>query len=217
MKKMEYSSGVGKTDKCWTTHPVYEINGLPILGGSCTANYPEEVDVFIGLDRGMREGSRGLPWNAGHDVHFAFPDGGVPKDVKEFRNLLDWTLGQMRDGKGVYVGCIGGHGRTGLFLSALTTVATLGDPEPIYDSITRVREKYCKNAVETKKQVDWLAKHFGIKKVEPSKSVYTFNKKGWKKASKSSSRGSLWDDDLFRDGPMTYSPMDGYSRFIFDK
>ena len=36
------------------------------------------------------------------------------------------------------------------------------------DAIAYVREHYCKEAVETKSQVDFLMKHFGVKTATPA-------------------------------------------------
>ena len=72
----------------------------------------------------------------------------------------------MIDNKRVHVGCIGGHGRTGLVLSALVAQMT-GMPDPI----SYVRKHYCTKAVESTEQVTFLTKHFGAAKVEPSKKV----------------------------------------------
>jgi len=150
---------------CWASHPVYKIGKFGIIGGSCTSEYPD-VDVFIALDGSGKKGERSYPWNKGVDIYFKIVDMGVPKDLTEFKKLLSYTVKQMKAGKKVFVGCIGGHGRTGLFLAALTKVMT-GDK----DAITTVRENYCKKAVESSEQINWLHKHFGIKKVEGSKAT----------------------------------------------
>jgi len=162
-KKKKKSKSTDYSVSCWSKHPVYKIGKWEIVGGSCTSNYPD-VDVFIALDGGGRKGKRSYPWNDGVDIYFKVADMGVPEDLSEFKNLLSYTATAMKKGKSVYVGCIGGHGRTGLFLAALTQVM-IGDK----DSITTVRENYCVKAVESTKQINWLHKHFGIKKVKESK------------------------------------------------
>lgn len=158
----------GITKSCWHTHPVFKIGELEISGGSCTNHYAEDHDIFIALDGGGMKGKRSYPWEPGHDVYFRIPDMGVPGNVSDFKKLLKWTIKQMKAGKSVYVGCIGGHGRTGLFLSALYTMIT-GEK----DSIAKVRAEYCHKAVESQKQIDWLNKHFGIKKAKPSKKSFS--------------------------------------------
>lgn len=221
---------------CWHSHPVYvlkcEDGEYSIVGGSCTSAYPENVDVFIGFDSGMAQGNRSYPWIDGHDVFFHIQDRGVPKSTKDFKKLIDWTAEQLRNKKRVFAGCIGGHGRTGLFLSALTKVMT-GEE----DAITVVRENYCKKAVESTNQVLWLVKHFGIKTVSGSDSST---------GSKGSKGGSLidWDswnssykesvsdisshkyytedydikDGLVSEEPKTkFHPMSGHSEFSNNK
>ncbi len=162
-KKKKKSKSTDYSVSCWSKHPVYKIGKWEIVGGSCTSSYPD-VDVFIALDSSGRKGKRSYPWNDGVDIYFKIADMGVPEDLGEFKKLLSYTATAMKKGKSVFVGCIGGHGRTGLFLAALTQVM-IGDK----DSITTVRENYCVKAVESTKQINWLHKHFGIKKVKESK------------------------------------------------
>jgi len=152
---------------CWTTHPVYKIGEYEITGGSCTSSYPD-VDVFIALDSSGKKGKRSYPWNDGVDIYFKIADMGVPKSLEDFKKLLSYTAKAMKAGKKVFVGCIGGHGRTGLFLAALTKVM-IGDE----DATTTVRENYCHKAVESTEQIKWLKKHFGIKEVKGTKSSFT--------------------------------------------
>ncbi|MGY5853608.1 MAG: hypothetical protein RTU92_08600 [Candidatus Thorarchaeota archaeon] len=145
---------------CWHNHPTYVIDGCEITGGSCTGSYAEGYDLYIALDGSGQKGQRSYPWNKGVDIYFRIQDMGVPESLTDFKKLIAYTAKEMRKGKSVFVGCIGGHGRTGLFLSALTTFMT---KEP--DSITKVRKEYCHKAVESSKQVNWLHEHFGITKV----------------------------------------------------
>ena len=162
-KKKKKSKSTDYSVSCWSKHPVYKIGDCEIVGGSCTSNYPD-VDVFIALDGSGKKGERSYPWNKGVDIYFKIRDMGVPENLGDFKKLITWTAKEMKKGKSVYVGCIGGHGRTGLFLAALTKVM-IGDK----DAITTVRENYCHKAVESTQQINWLNKHFGIKKVKESK------------------------------------------------
>lgn len=84
----------------------------------------------------------------------------TPANFEEFDNMINWIQDQINDGKTVHVGCLGGHGRTGMVLSALV-YKMLG----IEDAITYVRENYCEEAVETSAQAKWLNTHYGIKMV----------------------------------------------------
>lgn len=156
---------------CWESHKPYVIQcegkSYEINGGSCTNHYPQNVDIFIGFDNNMIRGKREFPWEKGIDINFHIPDMQSPKDVKQFKKLINWTIEQLTEGKKLYCGCIGGHGRTGLFLAALTTVMT-GNK----NSIKTVRDNYCKKAVESKEQIDWLHINFGINKIKASKQSY---------------------------------------------
>lgn len=168
--KAQNKPKINKT-RCWESHPPYKIGEYVVIGGSCTSEYPD-VDVFVGLDWSVKKGKRGMPWNSGFDIYFPIPDMGTPPSIVEFKKLLKYLKDSLVSGKSVYIGCIGGHGRTGLVLAALTTYM-IGDK----DSITTVRRDYCHKAVESTKQVKWLTKNFGIKSAEASKTatIYGLN------------------------------------------
>ena len=79
-------------------------------------------------------------------VHLPIEDFSVPADAARVTRALEQTLGQLVRGRKVYVGCAGGWGRTGLFLSLLAKVA--GEAEPV----AYVRRHYSPRAVETEQQ-----------------------------------------------------------------
>jgi hypothetical protein len=156
--------------RCYETHPAYPVTEQHVIyGGACSWPVVSDADVYGGFDSSMHPKAGVYPWSdKTGPVEFLFRivDGSVPDDVNEFSKMIDWLSEQLLAGKKVHIGCIGGHGRTGLVLAALRKHMT-GDE----DAITHVRKNYCKKAVESQKQIDWLNKHFGIKKegVAPSK------------------------------------------------
>jgi hypothetical protein len=162
--------------RCWETHPLLPIitkDGTHyISGGSCNVIPDKGVEVFIGFDSGMKQTFRQFPWIEGEHIHFHIVDMKAPSNAKHFENLVKWTALQLIAGKQVHAGCIGGHGRTGTFFSALVTHMT-GE----VDSISYVRKNYCKKVVESKAQIDFLYKEWGIKKVQPTKGAYSGVKK----------------------------------------
>lgn len=157
--------------RCHEDHKEIEIGGGVLLGASCNSPRPG-FDIYVGFDWGMHLPAPPCPWNPGdegedpHAIHakFQITDGSVPKDVDETKRMVAWLVEQLAEGKRVHIGCIGGHGRTGLIM-ALIVNAVLGEK----DATTWVRKHHCQKAVETQTQVDWLKKHFGIKPVAPSK------------------------------------------------
>ena len=112
------------------------------------------------------------------------------------QQLITWTVDQLHAGHKVHAGCIGGHGRTGLFLAALYAHMT-GEA----DAIAHVRKHYCEKAVETKKQVDFLVKHFGVKEADPIKFSYSGKSYSGKTSLRSGPRG------LPKDAVPVKSPM----------
>jgi len=154
--------------RCHTTHMPMKFGKGELLGASCSS--PRKgYDIYIGLCYSMIYKFQTAPWETTKKVsvveaEFLITDGGVPKSPVKFKKMIKWICTQLQEGKKVHVGCIGGHGRTGLVVAA---VKNMMDGEK--DAITWVRKHYCKRAVETQIQVKFLNKHFGIKKVKGSR------------------------------------------------
>jgi len=85
------------------------------------------------------------PWD--HD-HLDWPDFGVPADRPVVLSSLRSLMDRARQGQVVEIGCLGGHGRTGTALALLAVLA--GHPRD--DAVAWVRNHYCAEAVETRKQ-----------------------------------------------------------------
>jgi hypothetical protein len=186
---------------CYESHPALILPGTDkvIYGGSC--NYPKvtDADVYIGFDEGMKFTQRQWPWKKGVEFRFKIRDMDTPTSPAEFVSMVKWTKKQVDAGLKVHCGCIGGHGRTGMFLAALCS--EYGEK----DAITYVRSKYCKGAVESAKQVEFLNKSFGVSKVKGTKTFKGSLPAGSLSSSKSSGdaggvegfspmegRGSIW-------------------------
>ena len=191
--------------RCYHSHPPLPLcDGLVIYGGSCINPAVKDADVYVGFDGGQRF-QDAFPWDGKIQTHFYIQDMNVPDCPDETRQLLYWTEKKLRAGKKVHMGCIGGHGRTGLIFSALVSIMM-----PEIESPTEyVREHYCKKAVESAKQVEWLHKHFGIKKVagakehlvrRPSTTSSKYTKKSAKGLSLGGSKGSQGNNAPFTPG-----------------
>lgn len=158
------STALMETDytPCFKSHKPLKIGNYLVEGGSC-AFPPEGKDLYVGLDLSMLRGFH-HPWNNQQEVLYLIGDMQCPKNPDSFKKMIEWLGNQLHAGKQLHVGCIGGHGRTGMVLTAL--VKTLTDEE---DPLKYVREHYCKKAVETQAQIEFLVEHFGIKPGEPTK------------------------------------------------
>jgi hypothetical protein len=161
----------GEGKRCYHSHPALKIGKFEVFGGSCGNPIHDDADVYVGLDWSMKQHKQRFPWEPGEAIHFEIKDGHAPSNAKEFFELIDYLEIQINDGKKVHAGCIGGHGRTGIVLSALVAQMT-----GLEDPINYVRTHYCKKVVESKEQVDFLVEQYGCKDVGPSK-VYTTSKK----------------------------------------
>lgn len=151
--------------RCHEGHPPLPLGDFVIHGGSCIHPKKTDCDIYIGLDSGMKYTDRSFPWTEGEEFLYAIPDMGVPKKPNNFINLVTWVGAQLWDGRSVHVGCIGGHGRTGMFLAALVAHMDVSK-----DAVTYVRKNYCHRAVESTSQINFLKKHFGVKSATGSKS-----------------------------------------------
>lgn len=157
--------------RCYESHPPLKIKTdqgeYVIYGGSCSRPIVTDADVYVGFDMSMTSTHRAYPWEAGEEFLYYIQDMNVPQDAASFKRFISYLSAQLVAQKKVHIGCIGGHGRTGLVLAALVTYMT-GE----LDSISYVRKNYCEKAVESALQVDFLNKHFGIVKVAGAKEAH---------------------------------------------
>ena len=80
------------------------------------------------------------------DAWLPIVDFKVPTNPETVLKVLKQALGAALEGRPVYVGCMGGWGRTGLFLALLAKAAGIENP------IEYVRSHYTPHAVETAAQ-----------------------------------------------------------------
>lgn len=85
------------------------------------------------------------------DVDIPTRDFSVPP-VPVFLKGLEEGICALIEGEEVYVGCMGGIGRTGLYMAAVAKVMGVGDP------VAYVRQHYKGHAVETVQQQAYIAK-----------------------------------------------------------
>lgn len=172
---------------CHATHKPLPIvvDGVTyeIYGGSCIHPLVHDMDIFVGLDYGMSRTSRQFPWHKGTEFLFSISDMHAPDNVEEFKQFIEYLATALKDHKKVFVGCIGGHGRTGTVFSALVAHMT-----GMADATVYVRENYCKKAVESIEQILFLNKYYGVTKVQPTKGNLGHILQGNKDAKKSYSQ-----------------------------
>lgn len=200
------TSGSGSPKKsshaaCYHSHPALLMPGtsLVIYGGNCGSPVVPDADVYIGLDKySARISQRSWPWKKGTEFIFDIPDMGVPALPEEFLKLINWIKVQLEKDLKVHVGCIGGHGRTGMVLAGL--VSLFGEK----DAITYVRKHYCQKAVESSSQVKFLGTHCGILPVTGSKSST-----GVSGGTKGSGSGTLLGVPKGTSGQTSFAPVVG--------
>jgi hypothetical protein len=89
--------------------------------------------------------------NGDHEINIPTVDFQVPP-VGELSIGLAEAVNQILDGKLLYVGCMAGRGRTGLFLAVLCRAFGIDHP------VEYVRAHYYKHAVETLDQYKYVEK-----------------------------------------------------------
>lgn len=156
-------------NECYESHPPLEITiggkSYEIHGGSCHEPVIQDADIYISLDNQAPVYGWEQPWNKNEKdqkhLRFFIEDMSNPENTDEFLNALSFVIEQMKKSKKVHVGCTAGHGRTGLFLSALVQT-TMGN-ELSGSAIDYVRKNYCEKAVENVPQIVYLNHVFDIK------------------------------------------------------
>ncbi len=164
-------SSKGGFKRCYHSHPplpiVVDGKEYKIYGGSCSDPVVKDADIYVGFDYSMNKTDRQYPWTEGSEFLYHITDMSVPKSVKSFKQLIAYLADNLIFGNKIHIGCIGGHGRTGTVMAALVHHMTGNE-----NAIEYVRKNYCKKAVESQTQIDWLNKHFGINKAKPVKSFH---------------------------------------------
>ncbi len=170
------SKGTGKWSSAWVAKPkckhdrdlIELLDGLSIYASAWRdVKYvtDERVDIGIYCYSGWQNGwaavSPGLqvPWaepRQTQGVYIDWPDYSIPNDDGELVEVVKWVLEELRNGTTFEAACLGGHGRTGTFIACLLVAQGISPGE----AIEYVREKHCKEAIESSKQVDYVAKFY---------------------------------------------------------
>jgi hypothetical protein len=85
------------------------------------------------------------------DTELPIEDYGVPLDKFLLVEVIEDVIVQAMAGKLIVTGCMGGMGRTGLFMAILAKACGIQNP------VRFVRAKYYHHAVETEKQEEFVA------------------------------------------------------------
>lgn len=119
------------------------LKSVEIIGGP--------FDQFPGRNKAFGVAVRAERISAGQaDVHLPIRDFDVPRsaDTVELALLAAFRAALLN--RPVWVGCMGGWGRTGLFLALMAKVAGCAEP------VDFVRKEYTPRAVETREQLAYV-------------------------------------------------------------
>jgi len=153
------------------------------------------IDVGFHYDRlvetyGLKNGWKLEQHNKTEQViKIDWSDGSYPNLSKKFWEELVKVI--RTEKKRVVVSCQGGHGRTGTVLSILSVL--MGAVKKEEDPVKFIREKYCKEAVETKVQCEYIENITGCKITEKPSHSYGTIYSGYGGGS-SYYNGTWWDE-----------------------
>lgn len=161
---------------CYETHKPFLIGPNMVITGGSALEPPEGTDYVVTLEEAYIDSDNARPWISGDQgpifVPFIITDFSVPKNLEEFDMMLEWVIDKIQQGYKVHIGCLGGHGRTGLVLSALRYKITQSDT-----AIDDIRSLYCSDAVETEEQEKFISELYGIPLPKPrNRKLFGFNK-----------------------------------------
>lgn len=155
---------------CTVMHPPLSIfikdKKYDIFGSSSITPNIQDADIYISLEKYCSTFDWEQPWvnEKKQHIRYFINDGDVPDNTENFKKAISFTIEQLKQNKKIHIGCISGHGRTGMFLSAIVQ-ETMTDylKKKDISAIDYVRDNYCAHAVENLKQVLFLETTFNIK------------------------------------------------------
>lgn len=145
------------------THPKLKFGEGTLTGGKDWLD-AMSADTVILLDKSslpkkIMDSTGELSSPSQRVIYYPIDDMDVPEDMESFSKLIEIIRDDLECGKNVHVQCIGGHGRTGTVISCY-----VGKYRGIKNPIKWVRGNYCSSAIESYKQVEFVAKFTGTKR-----------------------------------------------------
>lgn len=89
-----------------------------------------------------------------HDFRVDTEDFSIPEEHDVLRGLA-YAIRSLSEGKDIYAGCMGGTGRTGLFMGCMAKLMK-DYGEDVDDPVLYVRKHYKPHAIETAQQVQFV-------------------------------------------------------------
>lgn len=175
--------GTYSASECPGIKAALDINGTTIYGGPVNAaedNYNFDLIIRIGDTpktfspsvTANEEAQGVLPENILKPkmppiISLTWPDYYIPPlDATWWKSLYNY-IKAMPSGTKVLVYCVGGRGRTGTFLSILAGLV-IKEMGGSMDPVKYIRQQYCKTAVESVYQIEYITAMTGIRVKELS-------------------------------------------------
>jgi len=130
------------------------------------------VEMSDGAERDFAATHKASKSTAIHRISVDWSDSAAPPVSTEWWMALVKDISRF-DGDVIFC-CVGGHGRTGTALVAVAHFANVVKG----DVVMWIRENYCKSAVESLIQLDWL-KSVGVQTIAEAKPPYAYTYDTW--------------------------------------
>lgn len=118
----------------------FRVGGTVLFAGGYADRLPHTYGVCL----------EGRLRDRGYHDFLEWPDFSVPDNAVDVLRACLAIEEQLRRGNAVYIGCMGGTGRTGTLLAILAKRAGIDDP------INYVRQSYRPHAIETDEQEQYV-------------------------------------------------------------
>lgn len=169
ISNFDWNSYHSTSEKKPPLHFILDGKPATIYGGSCHHPMIKDADIYLSLDIEQPVYFWEQPWNTNvgkQHIRFPITDMFIPSNSSEFQACILYIKECIHKGKKVHVGCIGGHGRTGMVLSAIIQESMkellIDKSGNLISAIDYVRENYALKSVETVPQLLFLHYNFDI-------------------------------------------------------
>ncbi len=150
---------------------------------------PEEVPFCLGVNP---------PQTKNRLIIYAIGDQHAPDNDYFFEWMINTVRKELQDGKKIGVACIGGHGRTGTFLSVLWGLANAVNGVPPSNPIVAIRKIIgCEKEVESMEQEEFVYEYTGFPR--PEKLLYQAKSYKWSSGAWGGNFGYATDPGTWHD------------------
>src|ERR1044072_1716955 len=147
----------------WNNEATFDSNTYVI---DLTGNEHKYWDIPIAYDEGSKAFLPFIMKAYAGWLSLPFPDYGTPKGMntlEQWVGISETIRNILKQGNDVLVACLGGHGRSGLFISIVGYILNINHDKSWSSPVEKVRKIHCYEAVETIAQEQFVYKVLGLR------------------------------------------------------